>query len=161
MMFKREQLYNASGKARSTSIFIEYDSKGIMTLRHKKPNGVPSLRDLYIQYCSEDPTEYSFAIEVFGDTFFWFNLRERKFIQDLLPEWEHMASLARKSKAFKALISEVELNGRGLVTAAKYLIDKSPTDKGKPKAVKEKEDKEIFSHVDEDLKRLREQGLIN
>jgi len=75
-----------------------------------------------MQYAVDDPTEYSFAVEVFGDMAFWLNLRDKYPIKDCIEDWETEAEVARKSKAL-GLIREATRDPKTSFPAAKWLIE--------------------------------------
>jgi len=116
----------------------------------------------------DDPSEVTFAEEVFGDLFFWQSLTEASFFKKHIEEWRLLASTVRKKEAFKAIINEVKTNGKSSFTAAKYLIEE-PWKTGN--AMERKRNKKLIadsaeaafsdSTIQSDLKRLKEEGIIN
>ena len=139
-----------------------HHNEPIFTLRDEK-EGYISLRKLYLQYVPNDPSEAVFAEVVFGDVGYWLHLRENKLLKPFFDEWRQEADVIRKSKAFTAIIKEVEGEGRSSFSAAKFLIEEPWKDKRDPKV--KKESKETTSkaslQVKSDVERLREEGLIN
>lgn len=150
---------------RTTSLFFETCRPGdnpVMGLQYSK-NHLPSLRELYVLYVVDDPSEATFAEEVFGDVFYWTKLREAPFLQDYLKQWDVVVQVKRKQKAFKAVVSEVEDGGRSALTAAKYLIEEGWRQDKTKKAVKAKVDstsKEAANFFKDDVERLKEDGLL-
>lgn len=164
-MFPRELLYNASGKKKTTSLFVETQRTGdepFMTLKADKGNGNISLRDLFIQLVVDDPSEVTFAEVVFGDMEFWLHLSNCGWMQEYVKSWRSITDAKRKSKAFKSILSEIENEGRSAYSAAKYLIEEPWKDK-RNKEVKEQvkeTTKAAYSEYSSDVSRLKEQGLI-
>jgi len=162
-IFKKEQLWAANGLPKTNCLFQETKRPGdapIMSLNGWSDD-YPCLRTYYVNLTVDDPSEATFAEEVFGDIRYWFKLRDAKFMSSYLPEWREEADIKRKQKAFKAVFKEVEENGRSAFTAAKYLIEEPW--KGKTLEVKKATRRttgKAVSVFDEDLERLREDGVL-
>lgn len=125
-----------------------------MTLtRNTRGGTLISLRELYIKYCVDDPTEVTFVDAVFGDFAYWTALLKCKWLHPYLEEWKQEADVRRKSKAFKAVIKEVENNGRSAFSAAKFLI----TEPNKPKT---KESKETIKKTTEKAKEEYSEDIV-
>lgn len=164
MMFSREELWTDNNIPRSASLFSETcrpGDKPIMSLKGGRDD-IPCLRDLYIALVVNDPSEGTFAETVFGDVYFWTRLRKAGFLQPYLEEWKTVTDIKRKQKAFKAIIDEVENSGRSAFTAAKYLVEEPWLDKRDPENKKnaEKTSKVASNFYNEDVQRLKEQGLL-
>lgn len=123
-MFTRDQLYNSMEVARTKSLFAEFgtSSETILTL-NMKDKGYPDLHTLYVRFVVDDPSEATFAEEVFGDIAFWERLKRAPFMKKNLAAWKHEADVKRKSKAFKHIMKEIQEDGRNAYQAAKFLID--------------------------------------
>ena len=164
-MFSKEMLYNASGKKRTRSLFTETKRQGdepFLSLKPQKDNGAVSLRDLFIQFVVDDPSETTFAETVFGDLEFWQNLLECDWMVEEANKWRTITDAKRKAKAFRVLINEVESDGRNSYSAAKYLIEEPWKDKRNPNVkehVKETTQKG-YSSISSDVNRLTELGLL-
>lgn len=163
-MFPKEMTHSAMGKKKTQSLFVETARQGdepFLSLRPQKNNGAVSLRDLFIQYVVEDPSESVFAETVFGDYDFWLNLLECKWMEEHVLKWRKVTDAKRKALAFKAILEEVQTNGKSAFSAAKYLVEEPWKGRTKETKAKVKESaEEGFSFVSEDFKRLKEQGLI-
>ena len=163
-MFTKEQLYASTGMRKSKSLFIEYRVEGIepiFTLSRHEREGLISLRNLYIQYCVDDPTEVEFAEAVFGDYGFWLNLSTTMYVAKELEEWRAIVDIKRKAQAFKTIMKEVQEDGRAAFSAAKYLIEEPW--KGRKQATRQKVKEtatKAYSEVQDDINRLRENGLL-
>lgn len=158
-MFKKEDLYGLNSKMKTQSLFREFfPETGLITLSKHEVDGCINLRQIYISFCIEDPTEVLFAESVFGDYSFWENLRGLSWMKPHVEEWERICDVKRKQKAFAALIQDAtDKDSRTRVTSAKYLIDEPW--KGRKKETKEKVKEsttEAFSQVRSDYERMKE-----
>lgn len=166
MLVSSDKLYSASGKMLSRSLFKETnkgDGEPVFTLSPHPQEGLISLRDHFLELTLSDPSEGEFALFVFGSVRFWNNLKKSTWLQEHLTEWRLEADILRKSKAFKAIVQEVENNGKSAFSAAKFLIDEPW--KAKTKATKEatKATTEAASNrvnLSEHLQRLKEKGSL-
>lgn len=164
-MFEKSQLWTNNGLPRTNSLFVEVSRPGdkpIMSL-----NGVnedfPCLRDLYVAYVVDDPSEVVFAETVFNDVRYWLKLKSAAFMPKYLEEWDEIVQVKRKQKAFAAVFDEIESKGRSAFTAAKYLIEEQWRKDKNTKTAKQKASntsKQALGLFSEDLERLREDGII-
>lgn len=163
----RDQIWTPQNRIIFNSLILElrvgpHDFPAIFTVRGEK-EGLISLRNLFVKYVVDDPTEMDFAEAVFGDTAYWLLARETKAIEPYLEEWRKEADVLRKRKAFKSIIKEVDEGGRSAFSAAKMLIEEpwkgrsAKTRKQVKETTQEAFEKESYS---QDFKRLQEQGLI-
>ncbi len=165
VLFKREDLFGGGGHMKTQALFKEVcrpTDTPILSLRPAKPGGLPSLRDLYLEYATDDPSEVVFAETVFGDLSFWLNITKRTWMKEYLKDWRNLAETRRKSKAFVYITSEVKNQGRSAFSAAKYLIDEPWKDK-RTAATKREADKtslDAYEGISDDLIRLKEQGML-
>jgi|SRR6056297_2040305 len=169
-LFTHDQLHSKNNIRYTKKIFYEWvGSKGLVNLSHEERGGTIPLRKLFIPMTIIDPTEVEFAEYVFGDYAYWEFLerRTKSWTAKDIAEWRRMAEVGRKSMAFKTIYEELKA-GKASYQAAKYLIEepwKARTpDVDKRKARKESQEtaEEAFeaTGISEDLKRLKEQGLI-
>ena len=138
-VLSRDQLYGDNSVIRTRSLFVETNVRGslvtpVMGLE-RNARGLPNLRDFYIEFCTNDPTETDFVEHVFGDYLVWRKIKESNWMQPYLEDWQKECTTRRKSKAFKALVQEVEEGGKNAITAARFLI----SEPYKPKTKVEKE----------------------
>lgn len=173
------------GVVRTKSLFHEYSyddtSFVVFTLKDtgyflpsKSPEGedqgsgkelLPISR-LFVESTVQDPTEYSFAMEVFGSWEAWDKIRsgDRR-LKAQIEKWRTEADVCRKSIAFKSVVEEAQ-GGKSAFSAAKYLIEETWATKGpdgrsaRKKARETAEEAFERSGTAEDIKRLREEGLI-
>ena len=176
MMLTREQMYNDMNNPAFQRLVVEFcyqsnrdTSKAIFTMRPHK-EGYISLRQIFVQHVVEDPSETSFAETVFGDVGYWLRIREQKEMKNWLTEWREEAEVIRKSKAFKAIVNEIETEGKSSFQAAKYLIEEpwkskhlSPADGRKARASSKKTTIAAAesSGLTHDIQRLKEDGFLN
>jgi hypothetical protein len=162
-------LYNAQNKAKTKDLFIEYNKDSVLTLSKENKDGAISLYKLFVTLTTDDPSEVTFAEEVFGDVGFWLKLQTSPILSSELVEWRRVTAQHRKRKAFAAIIKEVEENGRSSFSAAKYLIEESWKQTG---SVKEKRAAKLEaeetaeaafknSSFEKDIERLKNSGLFN
>ena len=166
-----------NGIIRTKSLFYElaYDNPefAIFTLKEHDSEtsaGRPlmSLAQTFIAMTIDDPTEVEFADEVFGSWEVWDKIRNSdKRIVAAIEKWRKEADIRRKAIAFKAVVNEAR-DGKSSLAAAKYLIEEpwkkgdNSTDGRKKRSEARETAKEAFERtgVAEDIKRLREDGLI-
>ncbi len=167
-----------SGVIRTQSLFYElsYDNpdNALFTFKEEDilmPNGRPAvaLSKLFIEMATDDPTEYEFAQAVFGSWDVWEKIQKAYKIKDHVKKWRKEAAIRRKAMAFKTILSEVQEGGRSSFGAAKYLIEENwavkdarTTDGRKARKNAQETAEEAFERaaVSDDLKRLKEEGLI-
>lgn len=170
-----EQLFTSQNVPRTKDIFYEHRYAGkseganaIFTVANVPAEGYIPLKKLYMTFCVDDPSEVTFCDEVFGDFYYWSCLQEASLFKPILEAWRYEASVRRKQMAFKQIINEVK-EGKSAFQAAKYLVEEpwkgGPTaaDRKKAKAKSQESAEEAFqnSQIQEDVKRLKEQGIIN
>lgn len=164
-----DQLYNISGVPRFSHLVVELcytrperdQAKALFTLRNEK-EGFISLKKLFVEYTASDPSEASFAEALFGDIGYWLRVRDLKELAPYLESWREEADVVRKSRAFKAVVKEVEENGKSAFSAARYLIEEPWKDKRNPKASKQTKatTSRASRQVKSDIERLKEEGLL-
>lgn len=167
-IFTYKDLYNSRNNMLLREIFCEFNPEGLLTYDKNGRDGKICLYKLYIAHSVDDPSEVTFAEEVFGDIYFWQSLTEAVWFQRHIQEWRLIAATIRKRDAFKSIINEVKTNGKSSFTAAKYLIEE-PWKTGN--ALQRKQNKKLISEsaeaafsdstIQSDLKRLKEEGVIN
>lgn len=107
------------------------------------PDGLVSFPQTYLKYCREDPTEYTFATEVFGDWEHWQLVAKVKELKDPIEALRREVIVAIRAEGFKSVMSEVKTSGRSAFTAAKWLAEKGWVTPDAPSDVRTKrKDKE-------------------
>ena len=165
-MFSESVLYSTGNVRRTRSLFKELSLGGqepVFTLGRDRGEGYICLKKLYIQFCVSDPSEAIFAEVVFGDIGFWKNIAKCTWMQDHLEEWREVVEVKRKSLAFQSVIKQVEEDGKSSFQAARFLIEEPWKDKRTPKVAKaaKASTTQASNVVSSDVKRLKEEGLLN
>jgi len=167
-MLTRSQIYTSVNNPITSGLFCEGNIRGsskvepVFSAYGGNPNYV-NLQALYVKFCKDDPSEYTFAMTVFGEWKYWSNMKSMEFFKPILAHYVEEAEVARKSEAFGAVIQEIKEEGKSKFQAAKFLIDEPWKDKKDPK-VKKDSKKTTTKAADlytEDFERMQEEGLIN
>lgn len=170
-----DQYKTEQGVIRTKSLFYEmvYDTPefAVFTVKeeeHTTPDGRPLIpfSRIFVSSLINDPTEYTFAMETFGSWSAWDKIRnsDRRLVK-LIEEWRVEADIARKAMAFRSVVEEAQ-GGKSAFSASKYLIEEPWATKGPDGRSARKRAQETASKaferagVAEDVKRLREEGLI-
>lgn len=168
MTIDKSKFRAANNVRRGRGLFVETtDDKdtAVFTLdeKDKTLHGVEyvSLRRLYVDLVAQDPTEYTFMIEVFGSYDVW--TKVKSFLQTktagyAYPLWREEAELKLKSAGVVAIIDEMR-DGKASFQAAKYLADKGYTDKSTLSAVEKRQKKKLDAKEAEDLKKVNEDAI--
>lgn len=90
----------------------------------KFPDGLKSFPKIYLHYCIDDPTEYTFANKVFGDWEHWQMVAELPGLKDVVKALREERDIAIKSKGFKYIATEVAAKGKNAYAGAKWLAEK-------------------------------------
>jgi len=170
MLFGTDFTKTIKGVVRTKSLFYElsYDKPDfvIFTLKDKDldHNGrtYVSISNLYRSLVPQDPTEYTFAMTVFGSWHVWEVIREAPQLRPYVSRWKREAEIKVKSEAIKAIAEEMKSQGRSSFTAAKLLlergwIEKEPASKSKQKLMEREEqdmDRQALKLLDEEAERL-------
>ena len=169
-MFTQDQLKGPNGKVRTQSLFYELcyhdPSDALFTVKEHdiEAHGkhYVSLHKLYVSMVPNDPTEYEFAMTVFGSWDCWQAMNRSPYLKPHIAKWRAEAEVKVKSEAIKAIAQEMKEGGRSSFSAAKLLLekgwlDKEAASKAKQK-LKEKEEKELDKQalmlLSEDANRL-------
>lgn len=172
-MFTRDKLVGSNGKARTTSLYHETllpkqnPDYVLFTVGDNPKAGLVNLRSLYVSLCKDDPTEYLFAMTVFGDMELFYKHRNHPVLSTYYDKFQKEADIARKAEAFKTIIEEARApEGKNRMQASRFLIEEpwkkgtQETSKDKRKARKEsRETTELAFEAEglsEDVKRLAE-----
>lgn len=167
MTFDKSQLIGKNGKFLTESLFWETNrdrenNEPLFTLKPAEHMGYPSLKQLYLSY--RDPTEYTFAMEVFGSWQHWEHLVSLSWFAPHAEEWRgELATLLRSEAARAALgvLSDPEAPAANKMQAARYITDRGWEEKqtkGRPKKADIKKEArrlaETSSHFEDDFKRI-------
>lgn len=163
-------LKDKTGKWKVGSLFYEYRLKGVVPYWTVKDQDItvdgvvyPSLKKTYLD--CEDPTDYTFAMEVFNSWQLWERVRKSRLLQErMINSWRDELNVRLMSKGVLGVIKEVG-RGKGSLGASKYLIEEGwlpnkekPNGYGRPskKRIRQEAQKLIRVHqdVDSDLDRI-------
>lgn len=169
-LFEREQLVNSVGHTRIKSLFLElsYDNNQfhIFTLKDSdvvnNNKKLLSIKRLYLDYVANDPTEYTFAMAVFGTWDIWDTIRRNAQIRRHYAKWKEEAEVKIKSEAIRSIANEMREGGKSSFTAAKLLLERgwiekvSPHDRktNKQKLEEEALDRQAMQMLSQDAERL-------
>lgn len=170
MLFGTEYTKTVKGVIRTKSLFYELSyadpTHVVFTLKDEDVdhNGrtYVSMAKLYRSLVPQDPTEYTFAMAVFGNWHVWEVIREAPQLKPYVTRWRREAEVKIKSEAIAAIATEMKEGGRSSFTAAKLLLERGWLEKDTASKTKqklqEKEDeemgKEALSLLSEDAARL-------
>lgn len=170
MLFDLSKTKSDNGVVRTKSLFYElsYDNTDhvLFTLKDfdVEHNGrtYTSLPNLYRSLVPQDPTEYTFAMAVFGNWHVWDVIRNAPQLRPYVKRWRNEAEVKIKSEAIKTIAAEAQSGGRSSFTAAKLLlergwIEKEAASKAKQKLIEKEEEelnKEALKLLSEDAERL-------
>jgi len=118
------------GRFRTQSLFYEMKYEGyapMFTLKDQDHEvaGVVyrSLRELYLMYA--DPTEYSFAMGVFGSLKCWYKIAGNKELSEFVNRWRADLEVKLRSEGVMAIRDLATDEGsKSRLAAAKWLADK-------------------------------------
>ena len=169
-LFTMSQLKGPNGKCRTKSLFYElsyYDTTDVIfTTKEQditvKGKAYVSLQQLFINMVPNDPTEYEFAMSVFGSWEVWKTISEAPQLRPFVSNWRNEVVVKVKSKAIQAIAEEMRSNGRSSFSAAKLLLDKGWLDNDTASQAKRKlqakeqqeQDKQALSLLENDAQRL-------
>lgn len=155
------------GRFRTLSLFLEHNwnhdkFQPIFTIKDRdyEKDGVMyiSLRRLYLEI--GDPTEYDFAVTVFGSWKHWQKLCNNRMFSDMLAEWREELEVKMRSDAIRSIVDSATSPGQGKVAAARYIAEKGWDKRkaGRPTNEQIKREAKIQGKIDsevaDDLSRL-------
>ena len=117
------------------------DVKPFFTVKDDDQGSFISLKRLYMEYA--DPTEYEFAVGVFGAYWLWENISESSYIQKFIQRWRTELDAYLYSQAIQE-VKTIAGSGKGqALQAAKLLISQDWKSQGiRGKRVSDAEAKE-------------------
>jgi hypothetical protein len=169
-MFTLDQLKGPNGKVRTKSLFYELSyedpSECLFTLKEQdiEVHGkhLLSLHKLYVSMVPSDPTEYDFAMTIFGSWDVWSAICKSPLVKNHVAKWRNEVEIKVKSQAIQAIAMEMKEGGRSSFSAAKLLLEKGWLDKDNASVAKKKlqakeeeeQNKQALSFLSEDAERL-------
>ena len=170
MMYTPEQLKGSNNKIRTKQLFYELSymdpENALFTTKEQdievRGKTYVSLKQLYLSMVPNDPTEYTFALTVFGSWHIWETISKSTLVKPYIKEWRSEVEVKIKSEAIQAIALEMRTQGRSSFTAAKLLLDKGWLEKEPATAAKKKlmdkeneeQDRAALSMLSEDAERL-------
>lgn len=170
MLFGFDKTKTSNGIVRTKSLFYELSYADtefvIFTLKDDDivANGssYTSLPKLYRSLVPQDPTEYTFAMTVFGSWSVWETIKNSPQLKPYVTKWHREAEIKIKSDAIKMIAEEARSGSRSSFTAAKLLlergwVEKEAASKSKQKLIEKEEeemDKAALQMLGEDAERL-------
>lgn len=162
MAFSRDQLVDKMGRFLTQGLFYETRSEGYTPLFTLKDYDYKvgdstylSLKRLYLEIA--DPTEYQFAIEVFGNWNHWLAICNSGVLMEYIVKWREELEIKLASEAIKSMINTAINGGYKGTMAAKYVAERGWSSVGKKSKTKNSEkevDSRIHDAVKDDLQRL-------
>ena len=153
---------DTQGRFLTHALFYETKVNGydpVFTLKEYDNNGCKSLKQLYLDIA--DPTEYKFALKVFGSWRHWQKLLNNKAIRVHIDEWREELEIKLRSIGVRAVRDiALDTSSKGQLQAAKYLAEKGwePKTRGAPskaeKVAEVKKQTRIINEVDNDFERI-------
>lgn len=107
----------------------DYTDKGrkppFFTMGREDKDGMISFPKVFIPETADDPTEYTFAMEWFGDWDHWEKICNHTVLKPWIDKYRRERDMLIKSKAVKKIFDEANSGeGRNQFAAAKYLAEK-------------------------------------
>lgn len=151
----QEKLRTSANVMVTSSLFFEEkkdERYAFFTYSDTPRRGLVPFKALYLEYAVDDPTEYTFAQEVFGSWDHWLKIQKNKNVLAFIERCREERDIAIESRAIKQIMDEAE-SGKNSFQAAKFLATKGYTqftDKTKKRTAK----KHTESQAEVDLKRI-------
>ena len=155
------QLKDKMDRYRTQSLFWEMNVTSMPPLFSLKDydhtvKGVtyPSLKKIFLEVA--DPTEYEFAIAIFGSWPHWQRICSNRMIGDVIAAWREELQIKLVSEAVKNVAKQA---AKGSVQASTWLAKRSwETSRGRPSKIEVDKEKRIAAgvnmEIDEDMERL-------
>lgn len=158
-MVNPNKFKDTMGRFRTQSLFWELKYEGyppFFTLKDQdhEVGGVVyvSLRDLYLMY--SDPTEYSFAMGVFGSLKCWYKIANNKELSEYVNRWRDDLEVKLRSEGVMAIRDLATDEGsKSRLAAAKWLAEKGWEGKqrGRPSKQEIAKNSKTMTRVEEAL----------
>jgi hypothetical protein len=164
----KDQLKDSFGKYRTNSLFLEPlydDSHGapIFTLKEydhvHKGRKLISLQQVYLKIA--DPTEYKFAMEVFGSWDHWARIAKNATISPYIEKWREELELKLRSIGVRNIIEVAAISDTKNLPAMKFLAECGWKVAKRGRISKEDKEAEvrkeagIAKSIQDDIKRIR------
>jgi len=147
------------GRYRTQSLFHEFsymrkpddNFNPIYTLKNVPASNLPCLKDIYMD--SNDPTEYTFAIQAFNSWDQWQKIKNNKALQPYMEGWNEELEVKLRSKAMSSIVKEA-VSGKSSFNAAKFLATgewKRQHTRGRPSKIEIEKEKKIQAKLAEEF----------
>ena len=123
----RSKLRNVNKVKVTRGLFLETSQTPeyiLYTLKQEDYQGYPSLYRLYLEECSLDPTELTFARKYFWDYEHWVEISLSTYLKDYLTVWRRELAAILESRYLAKLHDLVEKGGKESFPALRYLLDR-------------------------------------
>lgn len=146
-------LRDTIGNFRTQSLFLETnntENKAMFTLKDDPytKNGVtyPSLKRIYLSY--DDPTEWQFVMDVFGNWRHWERICGNKILRAYVDQWRMEHEIMLRSKGVRAVVGLAQ----DKESAAKWLAEgKWKGSRGRPSKEEVEKQKKIEAGLEAEL----------
>lgn len=165
-LLKPEDAKDHVGAYRTSSLFFETNQstlEPVFTLKKEdlyKDDGEKVYYSIYPLYMSiADPTEYDFALAVFGSWHQWEKILEGTKIRAVVQQWRDELEVKLRSEALQSIARLAQDDQRGF-QAAKYMAEGGWKQKkvGRPtKAHSEREEgieRDLMAQIEDDMNRI-------
>ena len=154
-LLTKEQLFGTTGGLITGSLFWEERNNlesAVFTIAENPHPDYIAFKPLFLEHTVPDPTEYTFAMEVFGSWWHWVRINRNKKMRSYFDKCREERDVAIESLAIKEIIKE-SLEGKSRFQAAKFLAQKGYKQYS-PQKSKYNKEQQIASDIDADLERL-------
>lgn len=142
------------GNFRTQSLFLETnvtDNASLFTLKdddyEKDGQTYPSLKRIYLSY--DDPTEWQFVEEVFGNWRHWERICGNQVLLKYITQWRNELEIKLRSKGIRSVIGL----SKDKESAAKWLAEGkwNPAGRGRPSKDEVERQKRVASGIEQEL----------
>lgn len=110
----------------------------------------PSLKRIYLSY--DDPTEYQFAIDIFGTWKYWQMIQSSPAVKRYVQEWREELEVKTKSEALRETIKASKGTSSQAFAAAKFIATEGwKSKRGRPSKEEVERTKRVESRLSKDL----------
>ena len=147
------QFKDVMGRFRTLSLFYELnttDLPSVFTLKEREHKGYPSLKQIFLSYT--DPTEYTFAMEVFGSWTGWQKISESAEIKKHVDQWREELEIKIRAEAIKAIAETAVTEGAKGTAAARWIAEGNwKGRRGRPSKAEVERERKIQAGIQDDI----------
>lgn len=126
-MFAKKDLWSGANQPMTTALFVETAIHGkdniLFTFENEPHSGYLSFPKLYRKFYKEDPTEYLFAMTVFGSWEHWTRLLNSS-VRPRIEQVRKEAEAYLDSQMVGNILKEANSGSRNSFTASKYILER-------------------------------------